>query len=519
MSLTKVSYSMITGEYVNILDFGAVGDGVTDDTAAFQAAAVSIDASGKALYIPTGEYIISEQIVFQQPPNIYGESYSPPIVGTFPSVGGTPYAKKGSLIISKVPNDYAFLINPPSNNVYIRGTNITNIHLLADTANTTGGGIGMYNCGWQGYMNNVVIEGFKYHGLKLSQVQDSLFDQIAIINCGTDNLYPALWVTGGSNLMEFHRIQLEQNDFNLQVDNSFDIKFIGAHIECGDYPIPPTQGNVIPRYSSVRVLGTQCKFIGCYFACATLANTMAKYSISAADCPYFINVTGGPTTFQSCSIGCGFNNGRLLNMSTDGFVSNCDFFNLCVETNSINLNGNILFSNNGVSFNDYNFTTAMNGLSVAFATVDNNILSSLNSSQPNKTSGAIFDSNGTGRIGKNQLIIQKYNLIFGGAPIQISYNISGNESQDFTGTIDAQKYDPCLRWAANTTGTLTNITNFMGNQQIRIMNNSSGTFTITNGGNIALKGAVNASMTQNGDMIQLQANPFTGVLNEVFRNF
>lgn len=38
MSLTKASYSMITGSPVNILDFGAVGNGSTDDTAAIQAA-------------------------------------------------------------------------------------------------------------------------------------------------------------------------------------------------------------------------------------------------------------------------------------------------------------------------------------------------------------------------------------------------------------------------------------------------------------------------------------------------
>ena len=37
MSLTKVSYSMINGAPLNVRDFGAVGDGATDDTAAIQA--------------------------------------------------------------------------------------------------------------------------------------------------------------------------------------------------------------------------------------------------------------------------------------------------------------------------------------------------------------------------------------------------------------------------------------------------------------------------------------------------
>lgn len=54
MSLTKVSYAMIDGAVINVKDFGAVGDGVTDDTAAIQAA---IDAAnGGTVYVPAGTY-------------------------------------------------------------------------------------------------------------------------------------------------------------------------------------------------------------------------------------------------------------------------------------------------------------------------------------------------------------------------------------------------------------------------------------------------------------------------------
>ena len=36
MALTKVSYSMIDGPYVNVTDYGVVGDGSTDDSDALQ---------------------------------------------------------------------------------------------------------------------------------------------------------------------------------------------------------------------------------------------------------------------------------------------------------------------------------------------------------------------------------------------------------------------------------------------------------------------------------------------------
>jgi hypothetical protein len=62
MSLTKVSYSMIEGAPANVLDFGAVGDGATDDTAAIQEAIDYCLANAVSLYVPTGKYKLTSQI-------------------------------------------------------------------------------------------------------------------------------------------------------------------------------------------------------------------------------------------------------------------------------------------------------------------------------------------------------------------------------------------------------------------------------------------------------------------------
>ena len=68
MALTKATFSVIDGAPANVLDFGAVGDGVADDTAAFNAVIAWANAKGgddrsgilgSTIYIPEGRYKIT----------------------------------------------------------------------------------------------------------------------------------------------------------------------------------------------------------------------------------------------------------------------------------------------------------------------------------------------------------------------------------------------------------------------------------------------------------------------------
>jgi len=62
MGLTKATNRMTSGAPVNILDFGAVGDGVTDDTVAIQDAIDAVGATEGMLIIPEGTYKTTSQL-------------------------------------------------------------------------------------------------------------------------------------------------------------------------------------------------------------------------------------------------------------------------------------------------------------------------------------------------------------------------------------------------------------------------------------------------------------------------
>jgi hypothetical protein len=70
MSLTKATYSMIEGAPVNVLDYGAVGDGVANDTAALNAALAFAVANNRCLYLPAGTYLATANIIVPTPSNV-----------------------------------------------------------------------------------------------------------------------------------------------------------------------------------------------------------------------------------------------------------------------------------------------------------------------------------------------------------------------------------------------------------------------------------------------------------------
>ena len=98
MSLTKVSFSMVNGAAINPRDFGAIGNGVADDSVALQAAIDSIYQTGGSIWLENGATynIYAATLVLKGNVNIIGNGAT-----VYKSVAGA--------------NNSAFVCNPASN--------------------------------------------------------------------------------------------------------------------------------------------------------------------------------------------------------------------------------------------------------------------------------------------------------------------------------------------------------------------------------------------------------------------
>jgi len=61
-------------ESISVLDFGAIGDGVTDDTAAFQLAINAASVNHQEIFVPAGQYLITSTLNIYTGTNIIGEA-------------------------------------------------------------------------------------------------------------------------------------------------------------------------------------------------------------------------------------------------------------------------------------------------------------------------------------------------------------------------------------------------------------------------------------------------------------
>ena len=223
-------------ERVSVKDFGATGDGTTDDSVAIQLAIDAANYGERSLRIPAGEYYIgTTSLVINGPIRIYGEGMGQAYADSFGALCttiryvGSDAAVKINTGISK--STLGFVLENISISGYATGTATATgsygIRCGADTGS---------NLAAQGQMRNVRCEGFTVANLHYINAQGiECYDCRCQFGTGSGLLIEGGATSGGGNRSNgFTHCLFKQNKIGVSLHEGGNIRFSLCHFEQND---------------------------------------------------------------------------------------------------------------------------------------------------------------------------------------------------------------------------------------------------------------------------------------------
>ena len=143
-------------QYISVKDFGAVGNGIVDDTTAFQNAILTSVSSGSVIFVPAGNYLITDTLNIPSYTQISGEhTYS---IGYSYSV-----SPKGSIITFAPTTAKSLFVasGTPPFGTFRSAYCLENLAIIGNSTNSTGNSI---------------------YAIDADQVIDSLFRNLSVQN-------------------------------------------------------------------------------------------------------------------------------------------------------------------------------------------------------------------------------------------------------------------------------------------------------------------------------------------------
>lgn len=171
--------------WINVQDYGAVGDSSTDNTIAFQNAFNAVPAQGAVVYFPAGRYIFSGNISITNKCIVQG-------------VGGVSNYASGTSGQKIISPSSSLICNSLTHNGIIVDTDFVqfdNIGIRNNQMNPTSGAGILWERGFNGRMDNVSVDRF-YNNVVFVNV-----DNFNISNCKFDDpVSKNLWIQDSSDL-------------------------------------------------------------------------------------------------------------------------------------------------------------------------------------------------------------------------------------------------------------------------------------------------------------------------------
>lgn len=187
---------------ISVKDFGATGDGTTDDTVAFQNALTA--ATGKTLYVPAGTYICTGLTIYSGT-HLYGDSPATSIIKAKSTLGATTPLLKN-------PNQSGTAYVYTDSGISISNIKFDGNNLGPRTAELVSFGkvqdLNITNC----YVYNVQYIGIAVAGCLAVSVNQCLFTE-----CGSDSVLAeggaAIWMGPAADTTKSYDVSVNESSF------------------------------------------------------------------------------------------------------------------------------------------------------------------------------------------------------------------------------------------------------------------------------------------------------------------
>jgi hypothetical protein len=342
MSLTKASYSMITGAPANILDFGADPTGNTSSSTAIQAA---LDSGALSIYAPAGTYKVTSTINIVRPVTFYGAGKS-----------NTVFTQSTNFDVFKIDDGVGVM-----NNLNMSGFGINNTQARASVI--SGAGIKL-NKVYFSQLTDISINN-TYIGIDSTQSNVVKYDGVDVFDFnyvgywfhngfGFDSYVANCVISGGGagfasvymqdmcDEMTFYSVIMNRSSYNLYTDASaYGVNLRPEFCRFFACSFDSSTTGVFLRHC------TDMTFVGCFFSNRPgnglqIGTTSITENVVFLGCTFFNNGGSGAvvgefasnTVFDDCNfVGNSttiLNTGNGLTVAANAIdftVTNCNFKN------------------------------------------------------------------------------------------------------------------------------------------------------------------------------------------------
>lgn len=188
---------------LSVKDFGATGDGTTDDTTAFQNALTA--AAGKSLYVPNGTYLCTGLTIYSGT-NLYGDSPTTSIIKAKGTLGAsTPLLKN--------PNQSGTAYSYTDVGITLSNIRFDGNNLGSRTAELVS--FGKIN---DLHINNCQVYNVQYIGMALAGCLSVSVTNCTFTECGSDSVIieggAALWMGPAGDTTPAFDVSVSESSFN-----------------------------------------------------------------------------------------------------------------------------------------------------------------------------------------------------------------------------------------------------------------------------------------------------------------